>query len=92
MFAPPPQLQDPEQSLDIVTNDDDCTQSPLELRHVVPRHGSQADPPTASQDSATALGSIVCPRPAAELLPAPDASEVQARSGIRNAVDRPPRA
>lgn len=92
MFAPPPQLQDPEQSLDIVTNDDDCTESPLENRHVVPRHGPQADPPAASQDSATAVPPIVCARPAAEQLPAPDASEVQARSGIRNAVDRPPRA
>jgi hypothetical protein len=91
-FAPPPQFQDPEQSLDIVTNDDDCTQSPLESRHVVPSHRAPAtDFSSTSQDPAAAGASVVIERAVGGLLPAPDASEVLPRSGFRDAVERPPR-
>jgi hypothetical protein len=91
-FAPPPQFQDPEQSLDIVTNDDDCTSSPLETRHVVPRHAPPIDAPSTSQEPAAAGAAIVVPRGAGDLLPAPDACEVTPRSGFRGAVERPPRS
>jgi hypothetical protein len=90
-FAPPPQLQDPEQSLDIVVNDSDCTESPLSTHHVVPNRAPPPDMSASSQPPAAAAAAVAVARPAFDLLPAPDASEVPSCSGFRDDVERPPR-
>ncbi len=75
MFAPPPQMQDPEQSLDIVVNDDDCTQSPRdtspssEPSALADRHGPHSRP---RERRRTSLVSVA--EPEGELCPAPVAS------------------
>lgn len=92
MFAPPPQMQDPEQSLDIVVNDDDCTQSPLETRHIVPNRAPVSIDMGPAQDPATANVALSVAEPEGELCPAPVASLSFARPGFRSDVERPPRA
>lgn len=95
MFAPPPQRQDPETSLDVVVNDDDCTKSPLELRGVTPGRTPPPSAPSRSQDIAT-VALLVSAAPAAPAsdarLPAPDASHASSRPGFRASLERPPRA
>jgi hypothetical protein len=91
-FAPPPQIQPPEQSLDIVVSDDDCTQSPLETRNVVPERAPPIASAGPSHDAATAPVAVPLAPARGERLPAPGASEACSRPGFRTSVDRPPRA
>lgn len=91
-FAPPPQLQDPETSLDIVVDDDDCTKSPLEQRSVTPERTAPQVAASSARDPATS--GIVVPIACApsERLPAPDVSPSCPRRGFRASLERPPRA
>ncbi len=90
-FAPPPQQQDPEQSLDIVVNDDDCTQSPLERKNVVPNRAPSPHAAFATQEPATADAAVPVQHPDTARLPAPDAPTSSARPGFPDSLDRPPR-
>ncbi|AKU95787.1 hypothetical protein AKJ09_02451 [Labilithrix luteola] len=92
MFAPPPQMQDPQQSLDIVVNEDDCTQSPLETRHLVSHRAPLLIDSGPAQDPATANVATSVADPESELCPAPVASLSFARPGFRSDLERPPRA
>jgi hypothetical protein len=91
-FAPPPQLQEPDSSLDIVVNDDDCTKSPLETRQAVPKRAPPIDAAPSARDAAVTTIALPAVHVRGERLPAPGASEVCLRPGFRTSVDRPPRA
>jgi hypothetical protein len=92
MFAPPPQLQDPDSSLDVVVNDDDCTRSPLEQRNVMPEQAPQRIASSSFRDAAAVTASVPVPTAAPQRLPAPDASHTSPRPGFRTSLERPPRA
>jgi hypothetical protein len=87
-FAPPPQIQDPELSLDIPA---DCVEvSPLESKNVIPGHRLIIDV-SSSQEPTT---------PGRQALPSPTRCERLAidlttcgrpPSGVRASIDRPPR-
>ena len=91
-FAPPPQLEETLQSIDVGMNDADCTESPLTVRFVIPRTA----PPLAfslSQEPARGVHAVVPPAvPVLARLPAPVACPLGTRPGVRSTVDRPPRA
>ncbi|MBX3186486.1 MAG: hypothetical protein KF819_05695 [Labilithrix sp.] len=92
VFAPPPQIQDLEVSLDAVA-DDDCA-APISSRG---RHATRGRAPapieaTSSQDAATAAAALAIVRAEGARVSVPAASFVLARPGHRSTVDRPPRA
>jgi hypothetical protein len=87
-FAPPPQIQDAELSLDIPA---DCaTDSPSESRNVVPGRGPQIDI-SFSQEPVAASGTRLPALIFAERLPARVAVDVGLRPGVRASLERPPR-
>lgn len=92
-FAPPPQMQDPTQSLDVVTNDDDCSESPLDKKHVVPSRaprgegGPPAQEPALSEPLTLLTGDL-----AGQRLAVPTPEDSFARPGYRVDFERPPRA
>gem|GEM_PF-2451906 len=93
-FAPPPQMQDLEVSLDVGTFDD-CESSPAFDRALHRASRGRAPLPVsaeATREPATHASVAPLPRGAFEILPAPAASEVCSRPGFRSTVDRPPRA
>ncbi len=93
VFAPPPQQQDPEVTLDIVVNDDDCTQSPLEQKHATPGNAPAPDAGAAAREPASAISTTIVARATAEeRLPAPAATAERERPGFRPSFERPPRA
>ena len=95
-FAPPPQMQDVEVSLDTGLTLDDCVAS----NERTSRLGHRAAPgrapipldASASSDAAVVTAVATLAAAARELLPVPVASTVCPRPGIRSTVDRPPRA
>jgi len=88
MFAPPPQIQDTEQSLDVVP---DCAvDSPLDVRSVLPQRGG-AITFSISQEPMTPSVLALPPIMVGELLAAPSASLVRLPRGVRSALERPPR-
>ena len=95
-FAPPPQMQDVEVSLDTGLTLEDCAAS----NERTSRLGHRAAPgraPTpldasASSDAAVITAVAKLAAAARELLPVPVASTMCPRPGIRSTVDRPPRA
>jgi hypothetical protein len=93
-FAPAPQMQDAEASLDSGLTFEDCVgSSPGEKHRVAPgRAPPPVDASTASNDAlGTAAAVVTLARSARELLPAPAASTPCFRPGFRSTVDRPPR-
>jgi len=93
VFAPPPQQQDPEVTLDIVVNEDDCTQSPLEQKHATPGRAPAPEAAAAAREPASSFALTIVPLAAAfERLPAPAASAARERPGFRTSFERPPRA
>jgi hypothetical protein len=92
-FAPPPQMQDVEVSLDTGLTLDDCM-SPSrhnDAYRAAPGRTPLLDAP-ASSDAAvlTAVPALVAPM--RELMSVPVASTECPRPGVRSTVDRPPRA
>jgi hypothetical protein len=93
-FAPPPQMQDVEVTMDTGLTADDC------LAEAFSAHSGRAAPgraplPIDASSASTqpavitpAVSLVACGR---ELLPAPVASTTCSRPGIRSTVDRPPR-
>ena len=91
MFAPAPQMQDPEQSLDVVAPCDGRADDPLAGRHVVPRRGTALDFSSSSQDPAIAGRFFVPLAAPLARLPAPEAALARPPNGVRSALERPPR-
>ncbi len=88
MFAPPPQIQDPEQSLDVVP---DCAvDSPLDVRAVGPRRGGPVSF-LISQEPVAQVAIALPPIPIGERLEAAASSLVRPPRGVRSALERPPR-
>lgn len=92
-FAPPPQMQELEVSLDIGVFDD-CSSSGSDADT---RHADSGRPPvqidaSTSREPLTHAATTPVVGPASVLVPAPAASEVCSRPGVRSTVDRPPRA
>jgi hypothetical protein len=95
MFAPPPQMQDTEVSLDTGLTLEDCLSSLRDgdMNRAAPgRAPLPLDASSASSDAAVLATAVMLAASARELLPAPAASTSCARPGIRSTVDRPPRA
>jgi hypothetical protein len=90
-FAPPPQLQDLEQSLD-VAEAEDCAARPEETRHVTsPKRAPRTLASSAQEPAAAGVSpSVVCGE--CELLPAPARTATAGPRGFRVTLDRPPRA
>lgn len=91
-FAPPPQQQDPEQTLDIVVNEDDCSQSPLDKKHLVPNRAPAPHAAFAAADAATTSAFVCILHASAERVPAPVADVALVRPGFSDSLERPPRA
>lgn len=94
-FAPPPQMQDLEVTLDTGLTLDDClggTTSERTGRAAPGRAPLPIDASSASTDAAVMTAAVALAAAVRELLPAPAARTTRARPGIRSTVDRPPRA
>lgn len=94
-FAPPPQMQDVEVSLDTGLTAEDClggTSTERAHRAAPGRAPLPLDASSASSDAAVLAVAVALAASARELLPAPAASTSCSRPGIRSTVDRPPRA
>jgi hypothetical protein len=96
MFAPPPQMQDVEATLDTGLTLDDCfgdAAKNADARRAAPgRAPLPIDASSASTDAAVLAAAVALAASARELLPAPAASTMCLRPGFRSTVDRPPRA
>ena len=90
MFAPPPQMQDPEQSLDVVAACDPRAEDPLAARHVDSQRGPQIQI-AFSQEPATTNPVVVPLSPPLARLAAPEEAFARAPAGVRSALERPPR-
>lgn len=96
-FAPPPQMQDVEVSVDTSVSAEECLDamsSGRSLRGGVGRGRAPVphDAFSASTDAAVLATAVALAASARELSPAPVASTSCLRPGIRSTVDRPPRA
>jgi hypothetical protein len=93
-FAPPPQMQDAEASLDSGLTLDDCLATLRDdVNRAAPGRGPiPLDARSVSSDAAVLSAAVLLAASARELLPAPAASTSCSRPGIRSTVDRPPRA
>jgi hypothetical protein len=90
MFAPPPQMQDPEQSLDVVAPCDGRSEDPLAARTVGPQRGPQLDF-SSSQEPMTSSTLVVALAPPLARIAAPEHALARPPSGVRSALERPPR-
>lgn len=92
-FAPAPQMQDVEASLDTGLTLDDC----MSTATGESRHASRAPAPipadswSAPSDVAVTTAVATLARASRELIPAPAESTSCSRPGFRSTVDRPPR-
>jgi hypothetical protein len=90
-FAPPPQLQDLEQSLDVV-EPEDCAARSEETRHVTSPKRAPRVVPSAGQEPATAGPPLPVACAESERLSAPVAKVPTSSPGYRTPLERPPRA
>ena len=91
MFAPPPQFQDPEQSLDVVAPCDGRSEDPLAGRQVAPKRGAQIEI-DFSREPATSAAIALPSLPSLERVAAPEQALARPPAGVRSSVERPPRA
>ncbi len=93
MFAPPPQLQDSEQSLEVTT---DCAadgwSAHLSGRQVERGRGPQGQADPISQEPTIASAALPIGCGEGVRVPAPEADRERLRPGHRTLLDRPPRA
>lgn len=91
-FAPPPQLQDPDASIDIGV--DGCgAVTPLEDRLVAPGGSAPEDaPPTFHSSAAAATHAVPAIDPPVVRLLGPPHEVTGGSAGVRNTIERPPRA
>jgi hypothetical protein len=89
-FAPPPQIQDAELSLDIPA---DCfDESPLDTKNYVPGHPSAPLDISSSREPVTQTVIVLPALMLAERLPIRAHEEGRPSPGFRASLDRPPRA
>jgi hypothetical protein len=88
-FAPPPQIQDEERSIDIPA---DCqTESPLDNPNFTP--GRSAPPDISfSQEPAAGMATGLPELSFSERVAAPVAERAPPRPGVSSSLDRPPRS
>jgi hypothetical protein len=89
MFAPPPQMQDPEQSLEVVAPCDP-REDPFAARHVGPQRGPQIEI-SDSREPALTSAIVVALVPTLERMPIAREVLSRAPTGVRSALERPPR-
>lgn len=88
-FAPPPQMQDPELSLDIPP---DCqVESPLETMNLGRGRPAPIDF-SLSMDPLTAMPMRIPALSFSERVAAPKAERAPPRRGVTSSIERPPRA
>lgn len=88
-FAPPPQIQDTETSLDIPP---DCFDiNPLETRNFVPGRGNAQLDLSSSQEPTAPPALAVLAYEFVERLPVADIVLARPPPGVRSSLDRPPR-
>lgn len=92
-FAPPPQMQDLEVSLDIdVSLDCFGPATKGETRHATNGHAPvPVDAAVAAREPVSHAATVIVARAPSERIKAPDASTSCSRPGHRSTVDRPPR-
>ena len=90
MFAPPPQIQDPEQSLDVPACDDHAADL-LGAKSVVAHRGGPQLDASSSQEPATTAAAVVPLAPPLARVDAPEPRETRPPSGVRSCIERPPR-
>lgn len=89
-FAPPPQIQDAELSLDIPADCLDLAAIDFRLVKNVD-HGRNAPPElTSSQESMTGIGALLLGLEFSERLPAPSLVEREPEAVDRESLERPP--
>ena len=87
-FAPPPQIQNAELSLDIPA---DCYDvNPLDTKNYVPGHNVQIETWTSQEPVATSSLTVLGLE-FAERLPVREHVDARPPSGVRRSLDRPPR-
>jgi hypothetical protein len=91
MFAPPPQMQDLEQSLDVVAPCDGRSEDPLAARQVAPERGGQIEI-DFSREPATSTTIALPALPSIERVAAPEQALARPPEGVRSSVERPPRS
>ena len=90
MFAPPPQMQDPEQSLDVVAPCDGRSDDPFAARQAGPQRGPQIEIVDSREPALTSIVVVPLSPPLARL-GAPEEGLPRAPAGVRSALERPPR-
>ena len=89
-FAPPPQIQDEERSLDIPA---DCFEvSPLESRNVIPGSRATLEISFAQEPAARGERLLVHAPFVTTRLPVTEADAVRLPPGVRASLDRPPQS
>lgn len=88
MFAPPPQIQDEERSLDVAPDCD--VDGPLDVRSVTPRRGGTITF-SISQEPVAPPAIALPPISVGERLPSPAPSLSRPLQGVRFPLERPPR-
>lgn len=91
-FAPNPQLQDVQQSLDAPADEDACGGSEENLRHAERDRAPRGAEGTSSSDPTIARSAGAIVAPLSTRVPAPEASARGARPAHALALERPPRA
>ena len=89
MFAPPPQMQDPEQSLDVIAPCDGRAEDPLAVRQATPERGPQIDL-SSSREPVTTTTVLVPLSPPIARIAAPEEALARPPNGVRSALERPP--
>ena len=89
-FAPPPQLQPMQQSIDATDDDMTCVEKMLAAEGV---HQGNAPPPSPSATEPVAAPALpILPAFAPRALPPELDVDARAPSGVRTSLERPPRA
>ena len=89
-FASPPQLQDPEASLDVVEAQDCAGETPLDGRHATRGRSGGAEN-EASPEPLTFARAVLALAPPAARIAAPASFFRGKRPGFRHTLERPPR-
>jgi hypothetical protein len=90
-FAPPPQFQDEERSLDIPVS---CLPeaSPLDTKNVVPGHHSGIELSFSQEPLASGARLVVPAAPPTMRVPVAEVTAARLPPGVRASLDRPPQA
>lgn len=91
-FAPPPQIQDLEQSLDVVDPCDGRAEDTRDARHVTRGHRGGIFDFSSAQEHATESAVVVPIAAPLARVRAPGTALLRAPPGVRSDVERPPRS